>query len=457
MSALRRAVWAAAGLPLAALVVAHVLQPDNGVHKKPHTAYAANAGRAWPALSNSEGFLAPVPHAHNDLAHIDRATAAARDDDDFVAKIWALPPVGVDVRGRSQEWCERSFKTASMAAFRLVRASLAALPQGCPPNVTVVIPAALSSVLLDLSAVLKRKPSVSYASLVLNNCRRVADASGAATRFAAVDLLSGQPLEARFYEAHCRVEEAFAPAMFAAQEIADVLSALDDTGNIVGAIDAAGHDKVHRGLHALADGVRSATIAMKNMHRAITPQEFFGELRRYLKMTTRQDLNVTIEFQRFGGPSTIIPLSELPGPTGAMTPTLPLLDAVLGVRSTPPVDQIMAEYKKTWPVEHREIVDRLGAGHRLKDYVLAAEQGGDVGLASAFDDAVTAVAEFRAAHILHTEVFITVPSGAREQIGTGGSAFTGFLCQHLANTLALRVNPNRVGFAVPLSCKALLA
>eukprot|EP00475_Leptophrys_vorax_P045750 TRINITY_DN960_c0_g1_i5.p1 TRINITY_DN960_c0_g1~~TRINITY_DN960_c0_g1_i5.p1 ORF type:complete len:485 (-),score=122.52 TRINITY_DN960_c0_g1_i5:82-1536(-) len=307
---------------------------------------------------------------------------------------------------------------------------------------TLVVPRGLAVPLFVVADVLKRVPAVAYPSLVLDNCERNADGSWKSQR-----LLSNRVEEDGFYISHCQQEEALAPAVYAAAQITRCIRQIHG-------VEGCGAEFLTKNLFTIADSVRSGISSIKRIYRNISPASFFKDVRPYMKYLPQ---NVIVEFEGVNsdGSSLAMLSDEIAGPTGAQTSSVPFLDALLGVTiSDHHLNALMLKFRRYQPHLHRKLVEDAESISSLFRFYVKASKVPQVQYA--FDDALTAISEWRASHVILTNEYIQkqIPG---EALGTGKTKFHRYLCQHLQETMNARVNPlSSTSVAIPDLCRPVL-
>ena len=348
-------------------------------------------------------------------------------------------------------------------------------PSGSKTGVPIVIPFDLNIRLLLLANHLKREPTTGYASLVLDNCvrfgavenrpdsydnydiqRTVTSATDPAEEFA-------HRAEKGFYASHCAVEHAFGPAVENLHELRSVTNAND-----------ADTQMLTRVLRNLAYNTRQTIPVLKHMRHFFNSEHFFRYLRPFIKCGNIGDNGVI--FEGISGVSGIsfdltlpngtirnIPFDEtiygFRGPTGAQTSSLSAIDAGLQIMTSisadPNLEITMKEFRQYHPTAHCEFNDEI-TKLNLRDHIVVMHNNE---LTDAYNDAVTAVAEFRFAHVDHvmTYIFKSIPHVPKKEVGgTGNTPIASYLCKSAVGTLLSRIkqgaSANLPTVSVPSIC-----
>jgi hypothetical protein len=352
-------------------------------------------------------------------------------------------------------------------------------PRAADQDIPIGIPASIGIPLLTLSQQLHREPAVGYASLVLDNCVPVKNSSRNSIGYNAWEIqrtiTSPQETlphraEKGFYSAHCAVEKAFVPSLTIAAKLHS-LSALP--------LDLS---SLKEDLREMAYGVRSTIPVIRHMRHFFIAEHFFFDLRPFLKCGNTMDNGMIFETppnenssadseppQEFtihlpSGSTRTIRLGEIVegirGPTGAMTSALSALDALLqidsSIKSDPSLEATMNDFREFQPKPHVEYLKQLPS-FQLRTKIL---DSGDTELMDIYNDVVTAVAEFRIAHIDHimTYIFKSIPHAPPKVVtGTGNAPIVSYLCKSAIGTLQSRLKPyskNIPSVSLPAICIA---
>lgn len=321
-------------------------------------------------------------------------------------------------------------------------------PTGGNTGIPITIPSALSSRLLVLANYLQREPTTGYASLVLDNCvkRENEDIDSYENYNIQRTVTSftediAHRAEKGFYASHCAVEYAFGKAI---EKILKLESSVLDPNTLTNT------------LRELAYNVRKAIPVLKQMRHFFNSEHFFKYLRPYIKCGNIGDNGIIFEGDDtcssvllpngttrnipFG-----VPIYGFRGPTGAQTSSLSAIDSALQITTSistdPNLELTMKEFRQYHPTEHYVLNDMLGK-IKLRDRVTEFDNHM---LTDAYNDAVTAVAEFRFAHVDHvmTYIFKSIPHvPAKYVTGTGNTPIATYLCKSAVGTLMSRIVEN---------------
>lgn len=229
-------------------------------------------------------------------------------------------------------------------------------------------------------------------------------------------------------------------------------------------------------LQEVAFHLRNVIPVLKAMRTFIDPGHFLPSLRRFLKCGLGYENGMIFE----GNGTFEIPVPRgkraidlgkvhkletgLRGPTGAMTSTMSFVDAALGIRSSIDADislkETMEDFRQFQPRSHVQEIDKLQHERSILEFIMRCNRTTEDTHAAAvlaYDDAVTAAAEFRLAHVDHISTYILnkVPSFVplTEIKGTGGVPISSYLCRSALGTLDARIRPSQAAsFALPTLC-----
>jgi len=118
------------------------------------------------------------------------------------------------------------------------------------------------------------------------------------------------------------------------------------------------------------------------------------------------------------------------------------------------LNEMMLKFRKYQPQAHRKLVEDAESISGL--FRLYVKNNKVAQVQYAFDDALTAISEWRASHVILTNEYIQkqIPG---EALGTGKTRFHRYLCQHLQETMNARVHPlSSTSVAIPDLCQPVL-
>nr|XP_022315934.1 myoglobin-like [Crassostrea virginica] len=202
--------------------------------------------------------------------------------------------------------------------------------------------------------------------------------------------------------------------------------------HILEAIAAANKDDVTAYQNSMA-GIKNVMINFKKtfskMHDELDADVFYNILRPYLN--------------GFGGSGSALPegliyegVSEEPkkmiGGSAAQSTTLQLIDAALGVRHDPDIEDFLNKMRSYMLPKHAEFISLIARETNLKQY--AEKDGGDATIS--YNEAIQSVTDFRSYHIQVVTKYIIITSSKESRNrdfesvskkGTGGSSLIPFL------------------------------
>ncbi len=341
------------------------------------------------------------------------------------------------------------------------------------PNSPILIPKELAVPLLEFARKLGREPSVSYSTMVLDNCVDHSFDDKAMPEYEDWSILrtvtssnSTNPseqiahrAEKGFYASHCAVEKAFGESILVLQSLIDEdkaaiqarMNATDDASMKKIEPDA---DAYKRKLRRIAYNVRIAATSLHHMRHFYDSSHFFHYLRPYLKCGNIAENGIIFDLGNDvdGKPKSYdIRLNNgtirhvvsgeviygIRGPSGAGTTSLSSIDAGLqittSIQANPDLELTMNEFRQFHPKEHYQFNDALRELH-LREKIIAWN---DREVIDAYNDAIVAVAQFRNAHIEHVGTYIlkSVKHIHPKYItGTGNTPIVKYLCDSFFGT-----------------------
>jgi indoleamine 2,3-dioxygenase len=274
---------------------------------------------------------------------------------------------------------------------------------GAPPARR--LPANLAVPLCAVCADLQRPPILSYAGYALYNWRRL-DPSGPVALGNIDTIQNFVELfdEHWFILVHVDIEAR-------AAAILDAVLGLEagDRWRNRRAVDAA--------VGRIADTVRGQTEVLQRIPEHMSPERYFSGFRPYIRLFDRVVYDgvdrAPVSFR---------------GETGAQSSVLPLLDALFKIpHEMNALTRHLSDLRRYMPPSHRALLARV-AGHPDIRRVATPE---------VFDDALTAIADFRSVHFGWAMRYIA--EQADEATGTGGTPYLEWLELLREETLAHRV------------------
>jgi len=283
---------------------------------------------------------------------------------------------------------------------------------GSEPDLT--LPHQISRPLCAVAHLLDRPPIVHYASMALNNWRKI-DPTGPVnadnTRMQ-IQFLGGVD-EDWFFMVSIEVEIAGAPLLTEVHAAVAASRCDDDEG-------------LTRHLDAIANGMGAVLEALERMREWCDPHVFYHRVRPYL--TGWPEPGVVYDG-----------VSDTPkiyvGGSAAQSSLIQVLDALLGVAHAS-AGRYLQMVRSYMPPEHRQFVLDV---ERLAMVRQRAEAGAPA-LREAYNAVVEAVDAFRRRHIALAHDYIVKPSRmALDGKGTGGTDFVDFLREARIATARSRI------------------
>ncbi|NXN71841.1 I23O2 dioxygenase, partial [Himantopus himantopus] len=290
-----------------------------------------------------------------------------------------------------------------------------------------VLPRNLAVPFWEVSQALGLPPILSHADFVLANWRRK-DPKGNLDTI--ISLPGGESLRG-FILVTLLVEKAAVPGIKAiVQAVRAVLQRDEET--------------LHKALQELAEAIGDMSKALRRMHDYVDPAVFYAVIRIFLsgwKDNPAMPAGLIYEG-----------VSDEPmaysGGSAAQSTVLHAFDELLGIRHSEESTAFLHRMRGYMPPPHRAFVEEIQRAPSLKQHVLSS---GDAQLCAAFNQCVSALADFRSCHITIVTKYITVaaakakakaggaepggragpsagkPPSALEAKGTGGSHIFSFL------------------------------
>ncbi|NXE09311.1 I23O2 dioxygenase, partial [Lophotis ruficrista] len=192
-------------------------------------------------------------------------------------------------------------------------------------------------------------------------------------------------------------------------------------------------------LRELAEAIADMSRALRRMHDYVDPTVFYTVIRIFL--SGWKDNPAMPDGLIYEG------VSEEPmaysGGSAAQSTVLHAFDELLGIRHSEESTAFLHRMRDYMPPPHRAFVEEIRHAPSLRQHVLSS---GDAGLRAAFNQCISALADFRSYHITIVTKYITVaaakaraelgdragpsvgkPPSALEGKGTGGSHLFAFL------------------------------
>lgn len=273
------------------------------------------------------------------------------------------------------------------------------------------IPPTIAIPWCDLAEKLDRPPIISYASMALDNWRRLDKSKPIELdNIAALQLFLGGLDEQWFYLTNIAIEAKGAPAILSLVEAQKSVVA----GNI---------EVVAQQLKKIAVVLADMGVILLRIPEKCDPYIFYHRVRPFV--ASWQEPGVIYEG-----------VSDTPqkyvGGSAAQSSLIQSLDAGLGIKHQE--ESFLHKMRSYMPPSHRKFIEALEAGPSVRQFVLSHKQNYPV-LCSLYNDCVQALENFRKKHIQIAVSYIArhAPQNAR---GTGGTDFTNFLQEVKQETAA---------------------
>ncbi|XP_061328480.1 indoleamine 2,3-dioxygenase 2-like [Pezoporus flaviventris] len=295
-----------------------------------------------------------------------------------------------------------------------------------------VLPQNLAVPFWEVSQALGLPPILSHADIVLANWRRK-NPNGPLeidNLDTIIALPGGESLRG-FILVTLLVEKAAVPGFKAIVEAVRAVLQLDE-------------ETLHRALQEMAGAIRDMSKALKRMHDHVDPAVFYSVIRIFL--SGWKDNPAMPDGLIYEGVSDE-PM-EYSGGSAAQSTILHAFDELLGIRHSDESAAFLHRMRGYMPPPHRAFVEEIHRAPSLKQRVLSS---GDTRLHAAFNQCVSALADFRSHHIAIVTKYISIaaakakakagraeqgteagsstgkPPSALEAKGTGGSHIFSFL------------------------------
>lgn len=287
---------------------------------------------------------------------------------------------------------------------------------GDTPNVR--IPPQISVPLWDVASALNRPPIVHYASMALNNWRRLDGSSPLSMDNAQMQVrFLGGVDEDWFFICSLGVELAGAPLL-----------------PTVHAVTLSSHDsedaELSRMVEQIPEVFESILAALARMREWCDPHAYYLRVRPFLAGWPAPGAiyeGISDEPKRFFGGS------------AGQSSLIQLIDALLGVTHDDRLaGPYLREIRRYMPLGHRRFVEDVERISRLRQRATV----GSASLRHAYNRVVEQLLRFRRLHMTLTHEYIVGPSGMRSgEQGTGGTTFVDFLGDAERCTTAARLGP----------------
>ncbi|KAM6035030.1 indoleamine 2,3-dioxygenase 2 isoform 1-T1 [Theristicus caerulescens] len=293
-----------------------------------------------------------------------------------------------------------------------------------------VLPRNLAVPFWEVSQALGLPPILSHADFVLANWKRK-NPNGPLeieNLDTIISLPGGESLRG-FILVTLLVEKAAVPGIKAIVQAIRAITQLDE-------------ETLHKALQELAEAIGDMSKALKQMHDYVDPAVFYAVIRIFL--SGWKDNPAMPDGLIYEGVSNE-PMAYSGG-SAAQSTVLHAFDELLGIRHSEESTAFLHRMRGYMPPPHRAFVEAIRRAPSLKQHVLSS---GDARLCAAFNQCVSALADFRSYHITIVTKYIAVavakakarraepgdragpsagkPPSALEAKGTGGSHIFSFL------------------------------
>ncbi|NWR78884.1 I23O2 dioxygenase, partial [Centropus unirufus] len=279
-----------------------------------------------------------------------------------------------------------------------------------------VLPQNLAVPFWEVSQALGLPPILSHVDFVLANWRRKNPSGNLDT---IISLPGGESLRG-FILVTLLVEKAAVPGIKAVAQAIHAILQLDE-------------EALHEALQELAGAIGDMSRALKRMHDHVDPAVFYAVIRIFL--SGWKDNPAMPDGLIYEG------VSQEPmaysGGSAAQSTILHAFDEFLGIHHSEESTAFLRRMRDYMPKPHRAFVEEICRAPSLKQHVLSS---GDARLCKAFNQCISALADFRSYHIAIVTKYITTaaakaragpsvakPPSALEGKGTGGSHIFSFL------------------------------
>ena len=316
-------------------------------------------------------------------------------------------------------------------------------PVASTPGVPVV-PAMLARGFCECARRLGRRPMLDYCGCVLYNWELV-DASGPISTENARMLrrFTGLVDEEWFFKTHLVIEAAAGPAVRAVASGRRACAGAVTRSSVARLTEALVRVEACFG-HVVRDCL-PLMFERLGTHGALCDYYFFYErLRPFIS-----GFDAVVFEGEFGDEAV-----TLPGPSGAMSTLLPVLDAFLGVsNSNATLQKLLDDFARSMPEAHRRFLRSVQSDRTARTFVLEARDGdtrtGDPAddasegakreLVARYNRCVDLVLDFRWRHLQMVKKYVLEPSGNHNAAGTGGTSAFEYLHEHIHDTEAAKV------------------
>ncbi|GLB40735.1 putative indoleamine 2,3-dioxygenase [Lyophyllum shimeji] len=291
-----------------------------------------------------------------------------------------------------------------------------------PPDGEIRIPVSISLPLLQVSAELQIPPVMTYGDDVMYNWtlkEPTADGVPTSNNLRSQASFTGAVDEEAFYLAPVRVELRGAEALRLMQNMLDDLS--------TGSADL--RARITQTLKAMTTVIKDLKDALLSVREDCNPDFFYRSIRPWLVGADSDPAKRPWIFEGLERDPSLTAPTQLSGSSAAQSALIQALDIFLGIAKSGPVADASSTSISTpfaqrmrvyMPRRHRVFLEQLDEyGRVLREFVSGRK---DAELAEAYNAAVTALKEFRDAHMIIITLYIIGPSKrvAREEAEAHG-------------------------------------
>ncbi|NXO01503.1 I23O2 dioxygenase, partial [Rhinopomastus cyanomelas] len=252
-----------------------------------------------------------------------------------------------------------------------------------------ILPRNLAVPFWEVSQSLGLPPILSHADFVLSNWRKK-DPNGPLEMRnldTIISLPGGESLRG-FVLVTLLVEKAAVPGIQAVVQA-------------VWAIQQQDEEALHRALHELAEAIMAMSRALRRMRDHVDPAVFYAVIRIFL--SGWKDNPAMPDGLVYEGVSEE-PM-EFSGGSAAQSTVLHVFDEFLGIHHSPECATFLHRMRDYMPPPHRAFVGAISRAPSLKQHVVSS---GDARLRQAFNQCVSALADFRSHHITIVTQYISL-------------------------------------------------
>ncbi|BHF76700.1 Indoleamine 2,3-dioxygenase 2 [Sparganum proliferum] len=304
-----------------------------------------------------------------------------------------------------------------------------------------VLPAVIAQPLMDVSLALGCQPLLGHIDLVLSNCFPEESRPGdiKPPTYYIEFTPSGHSAWTPFIERTADIEVTFAAAPPLMMKVLQAIRIGDQN-----AIEIC--------LRKFPPMLETMKQQMLRLLSELDPQEFYVDLRKYLSGWSHGRLTKGLIYE--GVPDDLLTGQEMNGSqdgrriylgaSAAQSAILQTLDAFLGVKHGPEVEEFLVRMRAYMIHAHRQFIEDMEKYSTLRDYVSQSCSGQ---LRDAYNDCISSLEKFRRDHIQIVHRFVLEPARkfatnveSLKNEGTGGQALNIFLGKVISSTKMARLS-----------------